>query len=534
MSFSYLLLLGISVLGVITHRCYFIYGEFHEKSPQIVKAYFLAFLGVYFAFHTLEHDAPLAAAGLIVGTYAVSLYSSIIIYRLFFHELKGIPGPTLAKITKLYHFFNALDCKQCLWMDKLHKQYGDYVRTGPNEITIFTPKAIVPIHGPNSECTRADWYDNLKPVNSIAHTRSRKVHDFRRRIWDQGFSIKALKKYEEPILYESELLESRIREQKGKPFNITKWLEYYGYDLMGLACFSKSFKMLEAGQSHWVVDTINGGMQTLGPFSGIPWFIHLVHALPFVGRPMERSKEWGRQTIRERAAVMGWILEDAESRGGLEDEIDWILGDFLVMCVGGTEPVTTTLLFLLFHLAEKPECLEKLREEIRTLTSYSDGYQLQALPYLNALIHETLRLHPGVPSGGLRITPPQGIHIDGKFIPGGTTVLTPHYSIQRREDCFVRANEFIPERWTTSPELTKDKEAFFAWSFGPYACIGKNLGLMEVRTAAVLLLDKFNFEFAPGEDGTELFKQTKDCFSWAPGPLNLVFKERTPELKVKA
>jgi cytochrome P450 len=96
------------------------------------------------------------------------------------------------------------------------------------------------------------------------------------------------------------------------------------------------------------------------------------------------------------------------------------------------EPVITVLLFMFYRLVTTPGCIEKLREEIRTLTSYSDTIQLQALPYLNALIYETLRLHPSIPSGGLRITPPRGLDIDGTFIPGGTTVVTPQYSIQRR------------------------------------------------------------------------------------------------------
>jgi cytochrome P450 len=87
---------------------------------------------------------------------------------------------------------------------------------------------------------------------------------------------------------------------------------------------------------------------------------------------------------------------------------------------------------MFYRLASIPGCIEKLRAEIRTLTSYSDTIQLQALPYLNALIYETLRLHPSIPSGGLRITPPHGLEIDGTFIPGGTTVVTPQYSIQRR------------------------------------------------------------------------------------------------------
>lgn len=56
---------------------------------------------------------------------------------------------------------------------------------------------------------------------------------------------------------------------------------------------------------------------------------------------------------------------------------------------------------------------------------------------------------------------------------------------------------------------------------------------MEIRTATVLLLDKFDIKFAAGEDGTKLFQQSKDCFSWVPGPLKLVFTERAADAKVE-
>ena len=56
---------------------------------------------------------------------------------------------------------------------------------------------------------------------------------------------------------------------------------------------------------------------------------------------------------------------------------------------------------------------------------------------LNAFISETLRLHPPVPSSGLRDTPSEGIVIGDQRIPGGTTVLTPNYSLGRRQFNFV-------------------------------------------------------------------------------------------------
>jgi len=53
------------------------------------------------------------------------------------------------------------------------------------------------------------------------------------------------------------------------------------------------------------MDTINGGTATLGPFTGLPWFVHLIHSIPGAKIPFDRAKAWGRKTIRERVTVSG-------------------------------------------------------------------------------------------------------------------------------------------------------------------------------------------------------------------------------------
>ncbi len=62
--------------------------------------------------------------------------------------------------------------------------------------------------------------------------------------------------------------------------------------------------------------------------------------------------------------------------------------------------------------------------------------------------------------------------------------------------------------------------------------MGKNLGLIEIRTLAVVLFDNFDISFASGEDGTALHEKTLDCFATIAGTLNLQFKRRQPEAKI--
>lgn len=113
--------------------------------------------------------------------------------------------------------------------------------------------------------------------------------------------------------------------------------------------------------------------------------------------------------------------------------------------------------------------MEKIRAELNPLQG-SDGdfsvKDLQNADHLNAVINETLRLHPPVPSGVLRVTPAEGITISGTYIPGNVTVVSPTYTVGRLESAFERASEFIPERWYPKPGMVKKKNSFAPFSLG--------------------------------------------------------------------
>ncbi|KAM0812265.1 putative Cytochrome P450 [Seiridium cardinale] len=525
--------------GVLSHVLYFIRGEHHTQAPligRLVLAFPVLFVVASYLFGDANYAASLFRACALEFVYGASLLLSVGVYRVFLHRTRRFPGPVLAGATKWYHFFHATNSHQHLFLEDLHQKYGDFVRTGPNEITIFTPDAIPSIHGPESACSKAAWYDNILPVYSIVTLRSKPAHDARRRAWDQGYSIKALQKHEPTILKYAKLLESALSARQGRDLNITEWLEFYGFDVMGAVQYSQSFHMLESGESHWVLDVVKGGTVVMGNMTSLPWLIHLVQSLPFVARGVAKYEGWAAESIRHRMKnkpkrpdTLGWLLKDAQETTSIEDDWNGLIGDTMAMVTGGTEPVIVAIVYLFYYLAQSPERVAKLRAEIRTLTSYSDNIRLQALPYLNALIYETFRLQPGIPSGGLRTTPQEGLVINGTVIPGNTTVLTPHFSLHRREDCFEKPNDFIPERWTTEPQMIKDKRAFMPWGTGPYACIGKNLGLLEIRIVTVLLLDNFDISLAPGEDGKRLHEETLDCFAALPGPLHMVFAKRMPD-----
>ena len=227
------------------------------------------------------------------------------------------------------------------------------------------------------------------------------------------------------------------------------------------------------------------------------------------------------------------------------------------------------------HLATNPIVQQELRKELKTLPEWqSDLSLLNDLQCLNAVINETLRLHPVVLTNGIRMTGPQGVSIAGQYIPPHTNIVAPRYTISRSEcrevqniwdeniltqthltelgeKCFTRANDFLPQRWSTSPELIKDMSAFQPFnlgmaliflricmrlgrthsfleiadgSTGRHSCPGRAFGLLELRTVTATLISRFQVDLAPGEDGTRAMRDLTDTFIANPGRLELVFR----------
>ena len=103
--------------------------------------------------------------------------------------------------------------------------------------------------------------------------------------------------------------------------------------------------------------------------------------------------------------------------------------DQVVVCY--SEPTGQILTAIFHELSTHPEHIGKIRQEL-TGVSITDFKALTALPHLNAVIQEAMRLHPNLLTGGSRKTMGGGVVIGDVHIPPDITVVTPHYTIARR------------------------------------------------------------------------------------------------------
>lgn len=198
---------GAATLGILSHLLIFIRGEWHMQAPALVVIYALLEVAVFYI-HCLSLDfyTSLKATSIIVSSYASALFASMVIYRKYFHRLRHYPGPWMAGATKLWHVWQCRTGQNHIVIENLVQKYGPLIRTGPEELTYVDPAVPPAVDGPGSLCTKAVWYDFLLPEIALNTTRSKRDHDSRRRIWDRGFTSKALSAYNERIIEYAEKL----------------------------------------------------------------------------------------------------------------------------------------------------------------------------------------------------------------------------------------------------------------------------------------------------------------------------------------
>ncbi|KAF2134736.1 cytochrome P450 [Dothidotthia symphoricarpi CBS 119687] len=535
-----------ALLGLLLHQT-IRHLEIDNRGWELVFTYLgvLASLFVnYVTFSSLGVTSALLRTWLAGSAFLLGLYSSMLVYRAFFHQLRRFPGPFAARLSNAYHMIiiKRTNMRYHRHVQKLHACYGDFVRTGPREISVIRASAINLVYGPMSTCEKATWYDqNSGDADKVGieNIRSKEKHRLRRRAWDKGLGFRALSVYESRVKAKVDLLLARIGTME--PLNITQQSVFYSFDVMGDIAFSEDFKMLHTGEEHPAIASLHEAMSIAGLVTTLPWLMNMLRVVPGATGKFERFAGWCYEQLRlkreslaaERAAnskqeprdVMTWLIKamDEGDRSAPPTE-SAIQEDVRTLISAGSDTVAITFTNTLYFLVKYPAVYQKLQRLMAA--EFPSGYgawtyeKAKSIPYVDYIIHETLRLRPAVPMGFLRQTPPQGLQVDEVFIPGDTIINVPTYTIHRDERYFEEATEFVPERWET---LSPDTAAYLAFQRGPFMCSGRNLAIMQLRMLISCLALRYSIAFAPGEDGVAFADGEKETLTmWIP-PLQMVF-----------
>ncbi|GKU12713.1 unnamed protein product [Fusarium langsethiae] len=516
-----------ALAGVLSHHTVFRPYEIDGAAWGLVFAYiglFMALCIAYVQIASFGLFASLCRTLLVATTYNVSLTASILVYRAFFHRLRSFPGPFKAKLSRFYSLLKvAKTTRGCEDIQRLHAQYGNIVRTGPRELSINLPSAIPLIYGSFIRTIKSLWYAQVSHKTaeiSLNSTRDPEAHKKRKVLWERALGFRA---------------------QAGTPMNITDYMMFLSFDVMGVVGFSKDFHMVENETEHPAIKGVHESMMAIGVLGTVPWVLSMAGKIPGAAGGYARFTRWCHEQLQEKRKIIASekaSLKDQEPR----DIMSWLLkakedgdpcappGDQAVeedarlLIIAGSDTVASAITNALYYLSKNPDRYQALQDAIWQHFPSGDSEwmygKVRAVPYLDWVINETLRLRPSVPGGLTRVTPPEGLMVDDIFIPGDTVISVPTYTMQRDERYWPDALSFKPERWEG---LSTEKVPWIPFTRGQGSCPGKALAMMEMRMVLGRIALRYNISFPKGVNAEDVKFRFKDTFTQELPPLNLVF-----------
>ncbi|KAI1126960.1 cytochrome P450 [Nemania abortiva] len=444
-------------------------------------------------------------------------------HRLFFGSLRAIPGPWPNRVSELPAALALLKGAQHTYYKSLHDKFGPVVRVSPNEISFISVGARQEIYGlrkggMNMEkspiflgaVAALDGQTGVSLAINEHHTRQRKALGYL-------FTNSALIQLENLVATHIRKLVDALRAAaaEDRAVDVSDWYTYTGFDIMGDLCFAEPFGCLDqASATEWstsVIQIFVGATwtQSIRRISGVgTWLESIMTHLLIPSKAAEWRKthlnNTREKTLRRLADddrdhndFMHHILLNNESKKSLtETEIFLNMAGFIS---GGTDTTATALTGWTYFVSTHPKVFSRVLREVRDTFSAEDDImweKVRGLRYLEATLHEALRLFPPSPASQQRIVPPGGATIDGYYIPGGKTVAVAPWVATHSSLNFCEPDTFQPDRWLGEDEkFSKDHlNASLPFGTGPRVCLGKNLAYMEMLLITAHLLWNFDLE----------------------------------------
>ncbi|CAL2051702.1 unnamed protein product [Caenorhabditis brenneri] len=200
-----------------------------------------------------------------------------------------------------------------------------------------------------------------------------------------------------------------------------------------------------------------------------------------------------------------------------------IVGACFVFLLAGFDTTANSLACASFLLAKHPKKMRKAQEEIdRVIGLRAVTYDsTRQMPYLEAIVKETLRLYPvGYFAVSRECT--KDTTLGGIPIEQGVQVEVDVIGIHKDEEIWGKnADDFVPERWLG--DTTRDRMAFLAFGAGKRECVGRKLGMSEAITGLIHVLRRYNLKTGPN---TEDELQLHGCTTTSPEAVTLYLERR--------
>lgn len=276
----------------------------------------------------------------------------------------------------------------------------------------------------------------------------------------------------------------------------------FSFDVLGELYFSNMFGFMSRDEDHqeWIES-----IDSLMPFMTLTqvspkWFRPLMLSSTLLSASARKAAQTvDRMRTAAISAVEGRIklLKDDGLDNSRQDMLGQMFGiyhekgekvDFQIediqvevwaALMGGSDTTAVALSSAFHFLLKHPRALKKLVQELDEATaagqlsvpfiSYNEAAKL---PYLDACLKESARLHPSSAMALPRHVPEGGVEISGQFIPGGTRVGINPYVVMKDKGIFGQdAESYNPDRWMVPGAAENMDKYMFQYSMGAHTCL---------------------------------------------------------------
>jgi len=360
----------------------------------------------------------------------------------------------------------------------------DYLQPGNSE-------AAVPLHDYVNRAT----LDNIGLVGKKSLYVANKTHDLRldAKITGMGYDFDSLENPQSEVL-------AQYHKMSIEPSEAFNWVELMSNYI--------NFKWLLYIPLPKHLDVLKGAA-----------FLRNL-SLDIIQKKQQKLKA-GKLEPHEKKDIIAMALAEG---GALSTRPDYMADHVMTLLLAGHDPTSAIIQWTILELSRQPDVQRRLRDEIRTYLSPSlesaTAANILDLPYLSAVVNETLRCYPLVPIM-FRVAA-RDTTILGHSIPKDTTVVYSPYATNRDRSLWgADADEWNPERWMapgcSNSGGTTTNYAMSSFGHGPRKCPGQHFAQVILRCLLTALIGRFEVRLT---NGSEMGKprtglRNIPCHSWA-------------------
>ena len=359
-----------------------------------------------------------------------------------------------------------------------------------------------------------------------------------------AFTMKAVLAYEDEVDHTTLELMQTIRAHP--TFNLFQTMQFFQLDFLTKIAFSQSFGQLKERRDIWgMAEPTRQRIVHWVRWQCLPRLEYYLYQHPFWCRAFKtpKSSNWVTEALSQlnsrllsnedlsppktpKADLLQKYVEAAKKHPGIKANT---LALMTTSTIGaGFDTTTHTFTSIFYYLVQNPTVLQTLKEELSSVdmseSSVPRWESVNRLPYLDAVIKETMRSNPFVTIALERVVPVPGAEICGVYLPPGTVVGAKANVVHKDVNVFGRDVEsFRPERWleATDEQRLAMERGSLGFGSGKRICLGRHIAEMELKKVVPALLNAFDISLV--EKSSSL--KNADVANY-PETIMVRFKER--------